>query len=53
MPYHLVVVKSSDLASKGYVINTQTGHKFSNKPIPLEKAQAQLRFLQMIESRNK
>lgn len=41
------------MLKKGYVINTQTGHKFSNKPIPLEKAKAQLRYLQSLEPRNK
>ena len=50
MPYKLVHILGSDLSKKGYVMNTETGHKFSNQPIPLEKAKAQLRFLQGLES---
>jgi len=50
MPYKIIHVLGSDLSKKGYVMNTQTGHKFSNQPIPLEKAKAQLSFLQGLES---
>ena len=55
MPYHLVVLSSgSDMSQKkAYVINTQTGKHFSNKPIPVEKAKAQMRLLQSLELRNK
>jgi len=53
MPYKLVQILGSDLTKKGYVMNTQTGHKFSSTPIPLEKAKAQMRLLQSLDVRNK
>ena len=36
-------------AGKGIVTNTVTGHHYSTDPIPLKKAEAQLRLLQQIE----
>ena len=45
MPYELV-----KKGQKGYVVkNTQTGHEHSNKPIPKERATAQMRLLYGIE----
>ena len=35
----------------GYVVkNTQTGHRFSKKGIAKEKAEAQMRLLNMVEN---
>ena len=50
MPYHL------ELGSDGYqyknkaiVVNTKTGKHYSTKPIPIDKAKAQLRLLELIK----
>jgi len=34
---------------KAIVVNTQTGHHFSNEPIPMKKAKAQMRLLEGVE----
>ena len=49
MPYKLIQILGADLSKKGYVMNAQTGRRFSNQPIPLKKAQAQLRYLEGLE----
>lgn len=36
---------------KAIVVNTKTGKHFSNSPIPIEKAKAQLRVLKQSESK--
>ena len=44
MPYRLVKKKG------GYIVkNMETGKEYSSKPIPKERAEAQMRLLQMIE----
>ena len=40
---------SHRFAGKAIVINTKTGHHFSNEPIPTKKAEAQLRLLESLE----
>ena len=44
MPYKLIKRRG------GYVVkNMETNKEYSSKPIPKEKAEAQMRLLQMIE----
>ena len=40
---------SHRFAGKAIVVNTKTGHHFSNEPIPTKKAEAQMRLLQSVE----
>jgi hypothetical protein len=44
MPYSL------QKSGRGYyVVNTQTGHRFSSKPLPKSRASAQMRLLYAVE----
>ena len=48
MPYHLELGSDgTSFKGKAIVVNTQTGHHYSNSPIPLVKAKAQKRVLEM------
>lgn len=38
-------------AGKAIVVNTMTGHHYSNDPIPTKKAKAQLRVLESVEKK--
>lgn len=40
---------SHRFAGKAIVVNTQTGHHFSNSPIPIAKAESQMRLLRGVE----
>jgi hypothetical protein len=40
---------SHRFAGKAIVVNTKSGHHFSNEPIPIKKAEAQMRLLQSLE----
>lgn len=40
---------SHRFAGKAIVVNTKSGHHFSNEPIPTKKAEAQLRLLESLE----
>ena len=47
MPYHLELGSGAHkFAGKAIVVNTITGHHYSNDPIPVKKAKAQLRVLE-------
>ena len=47
MPYHLELGSGAHkFAGKAIVVNTITGHHYSNDPIPIKKAKAQLRILE-------
>lgn len=48
MPYELKKVSDGY-----YVVNKSTKKKYSNKPIPLKNAKAQMRILQRIERMEK
>ena len=39
--------------NKAIVVNAITGHHMSNEPIPIKKAQAQLRILEKIHHKEK
>jgi len=46
MPYHLELgTDGHPYKGKAIVVNTSTGKHYSNSPIPLPKAKAQLRVL--------
>jgi len=48
MPYHLELGSDGHkFAGKAIVVNSITGHHYSNDPIPVKKAEAQLRILNM------
>jgi hypothetical protein len=50
MPYHLEMGSGTHrFAGKAIVVNTMTGHHYSNDPIPVEKAKKQMRLLQGVE----
>jgi hypothetical protein len=50
MPYHLEMGSGAHrFAGKAIVVNTMTGHHFSNDPIPVEKAKKQMRLLYGVE----
>jgi cell fate regulator YaaT (PSP1 superfamily) len=53
--YHIETSSGGKKFPKGYgiVVNTKTGQHFSMKPIPISKAEAQLRLLHMIEARKR
>jgi hypothetical protein len=55
MPYHIEISSAGKKFPKGYgiVVNTKTGQHFSLKPIPMVKAEAQMRLLHMMENRKK
>ena len=42
---------SHRFAGKAIVVNTITGHHFEKEPIPLKKAEAQLRLLESLEKK--
>lgn len=47
MPYHLELGSGAQkFAGKAIVVNTISGHHYSNDPIPVKKAKAQLRVLE-------
>jgi hypothetical protein len=48
MPYHI------EKSGRGYyVVTTSTGRKHSEKPIPKERAEAQLRVLESVKEKRK
>lgn len=50
MPYHLELGSSGhSFAGKAIVVNTATGHHYSNNPIPIKKAKKQMRLLYGVE----
>ena len=55
MPYHIEISSGGKRFPKGYgiVVNTRTGQHFSLKPIPIAKAEAQMRLLHMMEHRKR
>jgi hypothetical protein len=55
MPYHLELGSDGHkFHGKAIVVNTITGHHMSNDPIPINKANAQMRILEskMKEEKN-
>jgi len=54
MPFHLEL-KSGDhrFGGRAIVVNTITGHHYSKDPIPLKKAEAQLRVLEAAHKKEK
>jgi len=55
MPYHIEKSSGGKRFPKGYgiVVNSKTGQHFSLKPIPIAKAEAQMRLLNMMEGRKR
>jgi len=54
MPYHLELGSDGhSFKGKAIVVNTQTGKHHSLKPIPREKAEAQLRLLESLAKKEK
>lgn len=54
MPYHLELGSDGNsFKGKAIVVNTQTGKHYSNSPIPLVKAQAQKRVLEVAQNKEK
>jgi hypothetical protein len=50
MPYHLELGSNGHkFKGKAIVVNSTTGKHFSNMPIPVEKAKAQMRLLYGVE----
>jgi len=50
MPYHLELGSDGHkFKGKAIVVNTMTGKHFENHPIPIKKAEAQMRLLEGIE----
>jgi hypothetical protein len=50
MPYHLELGSDGHkFKGKAIVVNSTTGKHFSNMPIPVEKAKAQMRLLYGVE----
>jgi hypothetical protein len=48
MPYHLELGSDGHkFHGKAIVVNSITGHHYSNEPIPIKKAEAQKRVLEM------
>ena len=45
MPYKLELYSGN----RAILVNSETGHHFSNNPIPKKRAESQMRLLQMIE----
>ena len=51
MPYHLELGSDGHkFKGKAIVVNSTTGKHFSNMPIPVKKAKAQMRLLYGVES---
>ena len=54
MPYHLELGSDGHkFAGKAIVVNSITGHHYSNEPIPVKKAEAQKRVLEMAMKKEK
>jgi hypothetical protein len=55
MPYHIERSSGGKRFPKGYgiVVNSKTGQHFSLKPIPIARAEAQMRLLNMMEYKKK
>ena len=52
MPYHLELGSGAHkFGGKAIVVNTQTGKHYSNSPIPMAKAKAQLRVLKAYQEK--
>ena len=52
MPYHLELGSDGhSFKGKAIVVNTQSGKHHSTKPIPIEKAKAQMRLLESIDKK--
>jgi len=50
MPYHLELGSGAHkFMGKAIVVNSMTGHHYSNDPIPIKKAKAQMRLLYGVE----
>jgi hypothetical protein len=51
MPYHIEKSSGGKRFPKGtgIVVNSKTGKHFSSMPIPIAKAEAQMRLLHMME----
>jgi hypothetical protein len=50
MPYHLELGSGAHkFMGKAIVVNSMTGEHYSRKPIPVEKAKAQMRLLYGVE----
>jgi len=51
MPYHLELGSDGhSFHGKAIVVNSQTGEHKSNQPIPMAKANAQMRILEGVEA---
>lgn len=54
MPFHLELGSDGhSFKGKAILVNSQTGKHYSNSPIPLVKAKAQMRVLEAAESKKK
>jgi hypothetical protein len=55
MPYHIELGSDPKhkYHDKGIVVNAVTGHHMSKDPIPIKKAQAQLKILNAIHHKEK
>lgn len=54
MPYHLELGSDGHkFAGKAIVVNSITGHHYSSNPIPVKKAEAQLRVLEAAKAKEK
>lgn len=54
MPYHLELGSGGhSFKGKAIVVNTQTGKHYSKNPIPLVKAESQMRVLQAAMKKEK
>jgi len=54
MPYHLELGSDGHkFHGKAIVVNSITGHHYSNEPIPVKKAEAQKRVLEMAMHKEK
>jgi len=54
MPYHLELGSGGHpFKGKAIVVNTQTGKHYSSNPIPLVRAEAQMRMLQAAMKKEK
>lgn len=52
MPYHLELGSGAHkYQNKAIVVNSQSGKHYSNSPIPLPKAKAQLRVLKAYQEK--
>lgn len=52
MPHHLELGSDGhSFKGKAIVVNTQSGKHYSTKPIPIEKAKAQMRLLESYDKK--